>query len=222
MSSPGQKHGSCGHIMASFESHCFCARCREKGKGTDPCINHNDCQACNSLTEEQRVQLSTPSYRLKKEKHDLKKSSDTPIKESDSSTLIDPSSVMVVGAVNGQGMTQSPGSGLSTKKKKSTSTEKKVSTSKHTKSSEKPVKSPTPHRSSADARIELDQKWSDRFNRLEAILLAKTVDKEPTFSTVKVAPTTSAPAGISKSTEPFIRPSDTVQTSDLAGSHNSH
>ena len=52
-------------------------------------------------------------------------------------------------------------------------------------------------------------------------MLAKTVDKEPTFSTVKVAPTTSAPAGISKSKEPFIRPSDTVQTSDLAGSHNS-
>ena len=127
----------------------------------------------------------------------------------------------VVGAVDGQGMTQSPGSGTSTKKK-STSSEKKVSTSKHAKSSEKPVKSPTPHRSSADARIdELDQKWSNRFNRLETILLAKTVDKEPTFSTVKVAPTTSAPAGISKSTEPFIRPSDTVQTSDLAGSHNS-
>ena len=113
-----------------------------QGKGTDPCINHNDCQACNSLTEEQRVQLSTPSYRLKKEKRAIKKSSDTPIKDSDSSTLIDPSSVMVVGAVDGQGMTQSPGSSSSTKKKKSTSTEKKASTSKHSKSSEKPVKYP--------------------------------------------------------------------------------
>ena len=116
MSSPGQKHGSCGHIMASFDSHSFCARCREKGKGTDPCILHNDCQACNSLTEEQRVQLSTPSYRLKKEKHDLKKSTDTPSKDSDSSSLIDPSSVTVVGAVDGQGMVQSPGSSSSTKK----------------------------------------------------------------------------------------------------------
>ena len=47
------------------------------------------------------------------------------------------------------------------------------------------------------------------------------MDKEPTFSTVKVAPMTSAPAGISKSTEPFIQPIDTVQTSDLAGSHHS-
>ena len=31
MSSPSQKHGSCGHIMASFDSHNFWARCREKG-----------------------------------------------------------------------------------------------------------------------------------------------------------------------------------------------
>ena len=100
MSSPGQKHGSCGHIMASFDSHCFCTCCREKSKGSHPCISHNDCTACNSLTEEQRLQLSTPSYRLKKEKRELKKSSDTPTKDSDSSSLIHPSSVMVVGAVH--------------------------------------------------------------------------------------------------------------------------
>ena len=103
MSSPSQKHGSCGHIMASFDSHSFCARCREKGKGSDPCISHNDCTACNSLTEDQRIQLSTPSYRLKKEKRDLKKFSDTPAKDSTSSSLIDPSSVTVVGAVDAQG-----------------------------------------------------------------------------------------------------------------------
>ena len=207
--------------MASFDSHCFCARCREKGKGSDPCVSNNDCQACNSLTEEQRVQLSTPSYRLKKEKRELKKASDTPTKDSNSSTLIDPSSVTVVGAVDGQGMVQSPGSSSSTKKKKSSSSDKKPTT-KHSKSSEKPAKSPTTLRSSADARIdELDQKWSDRFNRLEALLLAKTMDKEPTFSTVKVAPTSSAPPGIAKSSEPFIRPSDAIPHSDLAGNRSS-
>ena len=54
--------------------------------------------------EEQRLQLSTPSYRLKKEKGELKKSNDTPRKDSDSSSLIVPSSVTVVGAVDGQGM----------------------------------------------------------------------------------------------------------------------
>ena len=97
---------------------------------------------------------------------------------------------MVVGAVDGQGMVQSPGSSSGTKKKKPNPTNKSKShSSKHSKSgSEKPVKSPTPkpHRSSADARIEeLDQKWSDRFNRLEALLLAKTLHKpELTFATV--------------------------------------
>ena len=95
--------------MANFHNHSFCARCREKGKGSGPCISHNDCSACNSLIEEQRLQLSTPSYRLKKEKRELKKSTDTPKKDSDSSSIIHPSSVTVVGAVDGQGMVQSPG-----------------------------------------------------------------------------------------------------------------
>ena len=62
------------------------------------------------------LQLSTPSYRLKKEKQELKKSSNTP-QDSDSSSLIHPSSVMGVGAVDGQGMVQSPGSSSGTKKK---------------------------------------------------------------------------------------------------------
>ena len=74
--------------MASFDSHSFCARCREKGKGSDPCVSHNDCNACNSLSEDQRIQLCTPSYRLKKEKHELKKVTDTP-KQDTSSSLID-------------------------------------------------------------------------------------------------------------------------------------
>ena len=51
----------------------------------------------------------------------------------------------------------------------------------------------------------LDDKWSDRFNRLEAILLARSI--EPTFSSaVKVIPTHSPPASTSHTTEPFIKP----------------
>ena len=55
--------------MASFDCHSFCARCRDKGKGKDPCIEKPDtadCNFCNSLTAEQRVQLATPSYKIKK------------------------------------------------------------------------------------------------------------------------------------------------------------
>ena len=57
---------------------------------------------------------------------------------------------------------------------------------------------------------ELDQKWSDRFNWLEALLLARTLDQpqqEPTFGTVKVVPAHSPPASVIRS-EPFIRPTD--------------
>ena len=71
MLAPGQKRGSCSHAMASFDGHAFCAHCRDKGTGTDPCVENkdtSDCKFCNILTPEQRVQLATPSYKLKKEK----------------------------------------------------------------------------------------------------------------------------------------------------------
>ena len=192
MSSPSQKHGSCGHIMASFNSHCFCARCRGKGKGSDPCISHLDCNACNSLTEEQRIQLSTPSNRLKKEKRDSKKVSDTP-KQDSSSSLIDPSVVTVVGVVDDQGIIKSPGSS-SDKKKKQNVDKPKTQTSKDSKA-DKPSKSIKPTKSSQDSRFDqLDQKWSECFNRLEALLLAKSLEQPgPDFTTVKVTPTHSPP-----------------------------
>ena len=63
-----------------------------------------------------------------------------------------------------------------------------------------------------DARLdELDQKWSNRFNRLEALQLARTLDKpdpEPTFHPVKVTPTHIHPVGSVKATEPFMKPTD--------------
>ena len=56
----------------------------------------------------------------------------------------------------------------------------------------------------------MEQKWSDRFNRLEALLLAKTLDREPTFSAVKVTPTHAPPANVISS-EPFLKPSSSSQ-----------
>ena len=76
MSSPGQRRGSCGQAMANFDTHQYCARCREKGKGSDPCIKEpqsDNCHICNAFSEDQRQQLATPSYRLKKEKRKAKK-----------------------------------------------------------------------------------------------------------------------------------------------------
>ena len=99
MSSPGQKRSSCGHAMASFDGHSYCARCHDKGKGEEPCISNKetaDCKFCNALTPEQRTQLATPSYKLKKEKREAKRSDSNP---ADDSSLVDPATVSVIGAV---------------------------------------------------------------------------------------------------------------------------
>ena len=173
MSSPSQRRGSCGHMMAGFDLHGVCARCRDKKKGKDPCVEkpEADCPICNSFTPEQLTQLSTPTYKNKKEKREQKSS--TPAKNpSDvalSPTLVDPSLVTVMGVVDGQ-----PASGpsdLSEKpaEKKKKKEDKKVSSSKPVKSSHRPSAEST------DQNLEvMEQKWSDRFNRLEALLLAKT------------------------------------------------
>ena len=63
MSSPGQKRGSCGHTMVIFDQHSYCARCCEKNKGKDPCVESKDttsCKFCSAFTPEQLAQISTP------------------------------------------------------------------------------------------------------------------------------------------------------------------
>ena len=99
-------------MMAGFDHHSVCARCRDK-KGSDPCIKTPPapCVHCDALTPEQKDQLATPSYKLKKEKKEAKSS--TLLKESDtlSPTLVDPALVSVVGVMDGQ--STSGASGLS-------------------------------------------------------------------------------------------------------------
>ena len=70
-------------MMAGFDLHSVCARCRDKKKGSDPCIQTPPapCSHCDAFTLEQRAQLSTPSYQVKKEKREAKLS--TPAKDSD-------------------------------------------------------------------------------------------------------------------------------------------
>ena len=98
MSSPGQRPGKCGHIMANFDTHSHCARCRDKGKGKEPCVQDqqtSNCQICNSLTSDQRQQLATPSYKLKKEKREAKLSESTP--SQDSEQLVDRQACLLLG-----------------------------------------------------------------------------------------------------------------------------
>ena len=63
-SASGQKRGVCGHAMASFDPHKWCARCREKVTGSDPCVHGEEpCKYCVVLTPEQILKLSIPKYR---------------------------------------------------------------------------------------------------------------------------------------------------------------
>ena len=192
MSSPGQRRGTCGHAMASFDSQLAWARCRDKGKGKDSCVEKPDveCTICNNFSPEQRLQLSTPSYKIKKDKREAES---TPSKDTES--LVDPSVVAVLGAVDKQGTVKSPPTVAPPKKK----------AKKENASMSKTVKSTTSS-STVDSKIaQLDEKWSNRFNRLEAILLARNM--EPTFSSsVKVTPTHSPPASAVHSAAPFIKP----------------
>ena len=72
MASPGdkkgQRKGSCGHIMAAFDSHDKCARCRDKRIGEDNCVLDRPCPICDNFSDSQKELLATPSYRIRKEK----------------------------------------------------------------------------------------------------------------------------------------------------------
>ena len=181
MSSPGQRRGKCGHVMANFDTHSHCARCRDKGNGKEPCVSDpqtSDCQICNSLTSEQLQQLSTPSYKSKKEKREAKLSDSTP--SQDSEQLVDLSSVSVIGVVDGQGSVKSPAPvpppDKKPKKDNKNSKKEKFPSTKMSK------------QSTDEKFAEMDSKWSERFSRLEALIMAKSF--EPTFSSkVKVTPT---------------------------------
>ena len=230
---PSQCRGGCGHMMAGFDPHSVCERCRDKKKGQDPRVEKQDsiCAHCNALSPEQLAQHSTPSYKLKKEKWEAKSTSTKePSSDTLSPTLVDPALVSVVGVVDGQSTSRSPGLSVPPEKKRK-SDSKKASTSKVVKSdkavktttSRPPASTSTNHDKSAtdrpipstDSRIsELDQKWSDWFNQLEALLMARTLNRpqDETFTTVKVTPTHASPANALRP-EPFLKP--TSQSSQL-------
>ena len=85
MASPGQRRGTCGHVMMAFDLHKKCARCRDKKLGDDPCVRDKDCSVCDNLTDGQKSMLSTPQYLIRKDKK--------------SGVLVFPHKVTIVGPV---------------------------------------------------------------------------------------------------------------------------
>ena len=125
-----------------------------------------------------------------------------------SPSLVDSSLVTVVGVVDGQSTSGSPALSAPPPEKKK-KTDSKKSSSKSVKSTTDKSASNRPSSSSTDSRItDLDQKWSDRFNRLEALLMARTLEtsSDQSFTTVKVTPTHAPPAHAIRP-EPFLKPS---------------
>ena len=218
MASPGQRRGVCGHAMAGFDKHAHCARCRDKKKGTDPCVKGNVCPSCNILTEEHKLRLATPVYQNKKDKRESKAAEEC--------TLVDPSLVSVIGvSTDGDKSAEEASSTplvakakknaeslgevsnvLNVKAKKIKSPASSVAEDKPKKCQSSPTKST---KGTTDCKLEaLDLKWSERFSRLEAMLLSKTLSlPEPSFQPVKVTPARPPPAGATEKAEPFFAPS---------------
>ena len=139
--------------MAGFDTHSKCARCRDKGLGDDPCIQKKECVIYRGFNPEQIQQLSIPTYKDRKDKK-ATASSSTP-------TLVDPAHVSVLGKVE------------KVKAVNSTPTTKEMKRSESPKPSSNKKKSSSSKPSAEDLK-QLDDKWAERFSRLEAMFLAKT------------------------------------------------
>ena len=171
--------------MAGFDSHSKCARCRDKGLGDDPCVQKKECTICRGFNPEQIQQLSTPTYKDRKDKKATASSS--------APTLVDPAHVSVLGKVE---KVKAVHSTPSTKKTKRSESPKPCASKKSSSS-----------KLSAEDLKQLDEKWAERFSRLEAMLLAKTF-------TVPVEPVVKPAPDVTTSQKPFFDPGAT--TSKLA------
>ena len=157
--------------------------------GDDPCILKKECGVCKGFTPEQVQQLATPTYRDRKEKK-ATASSSTP-------TLVDPAHVSVLGKVDKDKTSQSK----STPAKKTKCSESPKPSASKKKSSSRP---------SADDLKQLDDKWAERFSRLEAMLLVKTF-------TVPVEPVVKPASDVTTSQKPFLCQL-TCQSADIMSS----
>ena len=98
MASPGdkkgQRRGSCGYVMASFDLHDKCARCRDKLIGEDYCVKDKPRKICDGILVSQKDMLATPSYKIRKDKK--------------AGILVSPKDVTVLQPVDNEPTFQSP------------------------------------------------------------------------------------------------------------------
>ena len=161
MASPGdkkgQRRGSCGHIMALFDLHDKCARCREKLIGEDNCVKDKPCKICDGFTPAQKDMLATPSYKIRKDKK--------------AGLLVSPKEVTVLHPVDNEPTFQSPSGQAS-----QSST---IPPSTPPSSSEQTASFVT-----SDQLAAIADKWSEQFARMEALLSRGNVFSNPVSSVI--------------------------------------
>ena len=109
MASPRQKRVRCGNLMAGSDNHSYCARCRKKERVQTLMWSIPSTVTVSFGIFLLLINVLSPSYKLKKEKRKAKKTdiTATPSKEhvdTVNPSLVDPASVLVIGALDGQGI----------------------------------------------------------------------------------------------------------------------
>ena len=165
MASPGDKKGqhkgSCGHIMASFDSHNKCARCRHKRIGEDNCVLDKPCPIFDAFSNAQKELLATPSYRIRKDKK--------------AGLLVSPKDVTVISSVDTVSTLKSPsGPSVQSSAQLSTSIPPTMASS-----SAQPTSFVT-----SEQFIAMSDKWAEQFAHMEALLSCGNIFTTP-VSTVK-------------------------------------
>ena len=152
MASPGdkkgQRKGSCGHIMAGFDPHDKCARCRDKRIGEDNCVLDRPCQICDAFFDSQKELLATPSYRIRKDKK--------------AGLLVSPKDVTVISSVDTEPTFQSPSGPSAQSSAQLTSSIPVTMASSSSAQASGFVTS--------DQFMAMSDKWAEQFARMEALL----------------------------------------------------
>ena len=158
MASPGdkkgQRRGSCGHVMASFDLHDKCARCRDKLIGEDDCVLKKPCAVCDGFSEAQRELIATPTYRIRKDKK--------------AGLLVSPKDVTILSPVDNEPTFQ-PVSGTSARPASSLPSTMASSSS----------PAPTPNYVTSEQLVAISDKWAEQFARMEALLSRGNVFSTP-------------------------------------------
>ena len=177
----GQGRGSCGHAMANFDLHDKCARCRDKSIGEDDCVMKKQCSICEGFLDSQREMLSTPTYRIRKDKK--------------AGLLVSPKEVTVLSSVDGEPTFQSPSGVIAQSPAQPPSSQPPAIASTSSLSSP-----PPPAYVTADQLSAISDKWAEQFARMEALLSRGNVFSTPVSSVKQVDTSTLV------SDKPFLAP----------------